>query len=133
MHQWSNSSKSRLARVHPAIVRVLNETLPLQDCTVIYGARTPEEQKKLFDQGLSRTLHSKHFINPHDGYAHAVDIAPYPIDWENSKRFYYLAGLIMAKADCLHVKLRWGGNWDMDEDFDDQSFMDLAHFELRND
>lgn len=131
MNKFSKTSESRLARVHPSLVRIAREVLPLQDCTVIYGARTIEEQKHLIAQGLSKTLNSKHLINPSDGFAHAIDIALYPIDWDNTKRFYYFAGLFLAKADSLHVGIRWGGNWDMDEDLDDQKFMDLVHFELR--
>lgn len=130
MNRFSVTSEAKLAHVHPSLVKVARAVLPIQDCTVIYGARTPEEQQKLFDEKLSKTLNSKHLIM-NDGYCRAIDIAPYPIDWNNTKRFYYFAGLFLAKADSLHINIRWGGNWDMDEDLDDQTFMDLVHFELR--
>ena len=60
----------------------------------------------------------------------AVDIAPYEIDWENAKRFYLLAGMMFQAANDLGIKIRWGGDWDMDWDHADQRFIDLPHFEL---
>jgi peptidoglycan L-alanyl-D-glutamate endopeptidase CwlK len=130
MNKFSQSSLDKLSRVHPSLVRILNAVLPIQDCKIIYGARTREEQERLVKEGLSKTLNSKHIINPLDGFSHAVDVAPYPIDWGNTKRFYYFAGLMVATARAQHVNIRWGGNWDMDEDLDDQTFMDLIHFEI---
>jgi peptidoglycan L-alanyl-D-glutamate endopeptidase CwlK len=100
---------------------------------VIYGKRTLAEQAELFHKKASKTMKSWHLVQP-DGYAYAVDIAPYPIDWDNKKRYYYFAGVMMtiAREELPEgYYLRWGGNWDGDEDLDDQSFMDLVHFELR--
>lgn len=45
-------------------------------------------------------------------------------------QFYYLAGLVRKHADILNIKIRWGGDWDSDQDFFDQTFYDLVHFEL---
>jgi peptidoglycan LD-endopeptidase CwlK len=45
-------------------------------------------------------------------------------------RFYFLAGLIKERADQLNIKVRWGGDWDNDNDFFDQTFYDLVHWEL---
>jgi len=60
----------------------------------------------------------------------AVDVAPYPIDWENTNRFFYLAGLVEGIAAMMGVKVRFGGDWDSDKDFSDQKFNDLVHFEI---
>jgi peptidoglycan L-alanyl-D-glutamate endopeptidase CwlK len=72
---------------------------------------------------------SKHNSKP----SLAVDIAPYPIDWADDERFYFLAGIIKAASHQVGVKVRWGGDWDSDDDFHDQTFMDLGHFEIRGD
>ena len=79
MNKWGDTSRAKLSRVHPSIVRVLNEVLPMQDMSVIYGARTIEEQEKLVADGLSKTMNSKHLVNPVTGKSHAVDVAPYPL------------------------------------------------------
>jgi hypothetical protein len=60
----------------------------------------------------------------------AVDVAPYPIDWNDFKRFYHFAGIVRAVAHQRGVKIRWGGDWDSDFDFKDERFLDLPHFEL---
>lgn len=110
----------------------MEELVKDYDITIIYGARTVEEQRQLVAEGLSKTMDSKH-IPREDGYAYAVDVAPYPIDWEYKEPYYYMWGRIEEIAKRRGVKLRWGGDWDMDKDFNDQTFMDLVHVELLDD
>jgi len=132
-NRYSTVSLERLAGVHPALQDLCFAVLHVHDCTVTYGKRSISEQQRLVSEGLSKTMNSKH-LEQEDGYSHAVDLAPYPIDWNNTKRFYYLAGMMLALAPRYLPdgwKLRWGGDWDMDNDLDDQSFMDLVHFEIR--
>jgi len=132
-NKFSRTSLDRLSEVHSALQDLCFEVLQHHDCTVIYGKRTVEEQQRLVNEGLSKTMNSKH-LEQADGTAHAVDLAPYPIDWNNQKRFYYFAGMMLALAPKYlphGYVLRWGGDWDMDNDLDDQKFMDLVHFELR--
>jgi peptidoglycan L-alanyl-D-glutamate endopeptidase CwlK len=45
-------------------------------------------------------------------------------------RFYYLAGMVKERARNLNISIRWGGDWDGDYRFFDQTFYDLVHFEL---
>ena len=40
-----------------------------------------------------------------------------------------MAGLVLGIAAVFGIKIRWGGDWDSDNDLNDQKFMDLAHFE----
>jgi peptidoglycan L-alanyl-D-glutamate endopeptidase CwlK len=132
-HKFSRTSLERLHGVHPALQDLCFALLLYHDIRITYGLRSIHEQQRLVEQGLSKTMNSKHLIQQ-DGYAHAVDMCPYPIDWNDTKRFYWVAGMARVLAD-RHLPdgwvLRWGGNWDMDEDLNDQTFMDLAHFEIR--
>ena len=89
------------------------------------GKRTPERQLELFNAKKSKTLDSKHLTG------RAVDVAPYPIDWDDTDRFYHFAGYVFGIAESMGIHLRWGGDWDSDFTFTDQSFHDLPHFELR--
>lgn len=130
MASFGTTSKNRLLTCHPDLQRLFITVVQNYDCSIIYGARTLEEQKRLVSEGLSRTMNSRHLVG-NDGYSHAVDVAPYPIDWENTKRFYHFGGYVLATADMLGIKIRWGGDWDSDNDLDDQRFMDLVHFELK--
>jgi len=95
---------------------------------ILCGHRDKATQNSLHDEGLTQVHwpNSKHNETP----SMAVDMAPYPLDWKDTKRFYFLAGLMFATADQLGFKIRWGGDWSMDMDFEDQKFNDLVHFEL---
>lgn len=133
VNKFSKTSWARLEGVHPYLVDLFTAVLQLMDCTVIYGMRTFTEHQILFEKGLTKTMNSMH-LKQEDGRAWAVDVAPYPIDWQNTKRFYFFAGLVIALADKYLPEgyyIRWGGDWDSDKDLDDQTFMDLVHFELR--
>ncbi len=70
--------------------------------------------------------HGKHNRKPSE----AIDAAPYPIDWDDLNRFYYFAGYVKGIANEMGIKIRWGGDWDGDTILDDQTFMDLPHFEI---
>lgn len=129
MPKFSSKSLERLHKVHPSLSQLFKRVIAEFDMTVIEGARTPERQKLLVEQGASKTLNSKH-IPRADGWAYAVDVAPYPIDWNNLAPYYYMAGRILQLAMDQGIKVRWGGNWDMDSDLDDETFLDLVHFEL---
>ena len=74
-------------------------------------------------------LDGKNKLSKHQ-LGRAVDLAPYPIKWEESERFYYMGGMVMAIAKNLGFKVRWGGDWDRDGEVKDQSFMDLVHIEI---
>lgn len=129
MPKFGKKSQEKLDSCHPDIQRVMEKAIEIYDFSVIYGFRSLELQKKLYNSRpqLTKTLRGKHNEMP----SRAVDIAPYPINWENEKRFYFMAGIVLAVAESLGVDLRWGGDWDGDKDLDDQTFMDLGHFELK--
>jgi peptidoglycan L-alanyl-D-glutamate endopeptidase CwlK len=67
-----------------------------------------------------------------DGFGHAVDLAPYPIDWNDFERLDQLATVMFAAAKELGVTLRWGGNWDMDDKLHEHGESDSPHYELVN-
>lgn len=106
----------------------MNVAIKYFDFVVLNGHRNALVQNELHARGVSKVIwpHSKHNKVP----SKAVDIAPYPIDWNDTDRFYMLGGFIMAVASLLKVPLRWGGDWDGDTQVKDQNFFDLGHFEL---
>lgn len=74
-----------------------------------------------------------HNVIPEDKAAgkksRAVDVTPYPIDWNDRDRFMHFAGIVRGIASQLGIKIRWGGNWD-GGDLEKQRFDDLVHFEF---
>lgn len=129
MPEFSNTSEEKLQTCNGRLQRVARRAALFTDFMVVCGKRTWGEQAELYEKGLSKLPpgKSKHNKEP---YSDAMDLAPYPIDWKDTKRFYFLAGVVMHAAFTIGVTLRWGGDWDGDQDLNDQSFMDLGHFEL---
>lgn len=123
--------KISLARLHTCDYRlqdICKEAIKIIDFSVLEGHRPENRQNALFHENKTKVMwpDSKH----NDFPSLAVDIAPYPIDWEDKERFYYLAGVMKGIALGKGISLRWGGDWDSDNDFSDQTFDDLVHFEL---
>ena len=128
MPSFSQISRERLNTCDPKLQQLFNEVIKHFDIIVLCGHRNEADQTAAFKDHKSdkQWPESKHNKLP----SLAVDIAPYPIVWNNKERFYYLAGLVEATAHDLSIPIHWGGDWDKDTDFYDQKLYDLPHFEL---
>lgn len=128
MPHFGEASLTKLATCDERLQRLFHEVIRHFDIRIIQGHRGQLEQDGYFDEGKSKLRWplSKHNQRP----SLAVDVAPYPIDWENTNRFFYLAGLVEGTAEMMGIPIRWGGDWDSDKDFSDQRFNDLPHFEI---
>ena len=124
MYKFGKRSRERLKGVDTRLINVLNELIKMMDVTIIEGVRTKERQAKLLKQGATKVKYSKHMEGK------AVDLAPYPIDWNNRDGFYYMGGMIRGIAKQLGLNIRFGGDWDSDGDTKDNSFDDLVHVEI---
>jgi len=118
MPKLGKRSKKNMEGIHPDLIKILEEAIKRYDFSVIDGLRTMEQQKKLYAEGKSQTLKSKHLTG------HAVDIVPYPVDWNDVGRFKDLALIVLEIASQMGIGIRYGGNW--------KSFKDYPHFELKN-
>jgi peptidoglycan L-alanyl-D-glutamate endopeptidase CwlK len=125
MPRFGKRSKQRLKGVDTKLVNVLNELVKIMDVTIIEGLRSQERQDELVAKGASKTKYSKHIQGK------AVDLAPYPIDWEDRERFHYMGGMVRGIGQQLNVNIRWGGDWDSDGEIKDNSFDDLVHVEIK--
>ena len=126
MYRFGKKSKARLKGVDPKLVNVLNELIKIMDVTIIEGLRSAERQQELLEKGATKVKYSKHMEGK------AVDLAPYPIDWEDRDRFHYMGGMIRGIAKQLNINVRWGGDWDSDGETKDNRFDDLVHVEIRD-
>lgn len=136
MYKFSRHSKEQLGTVHALLKLALKISIKFVDFKVLEGFRDERRQNELYEDGKSnvRWPDSKHNESP----SMAVDIAPYPVDWSDTERFYYVAGFIMGVGSMLlrvlrlrdRYAFRYGGDWDRDGDISDQSFNDLGHIEL---
>jgi len=131
--KFGQSSQENLNTIVYSLRSVFNRALGYEviDFSIIEGHRTKEKQDDYFNNGASKVQwpNSKHNSLP----SKAGDAAPYingRISW-NKQHCCVLAGVILAAAAELGIKVRWGGNWDMDnEPITDQDFQDLVHYEV---
>ena len=110
--QLGEKSLKELVGVDPRLVAVVKRAIELteQDFSVHDGIRTLAEQKALLKAGATTTLNSRHITG------HAVDLVPFingKLRWEWPP-IYKIATAMRKAAKELGVKLRWGGNWDVD-------------------
>ena len=131
MPRFGKRSRERLKGVDSRLVNVLNEVVKYFDITIIEGLRSQERQNELVAQGKSKTKFGKHVQGK------AVDIAPYPIDWDDRDDFHYLGGFVLGVASKMGIDIRWGGDWS-DSSLSknarttkDNNFDDLVHFEIK--
>lgn len=132
MPKFSTLSLHRLSGCHPDLQRVLKKAIQEVDFTILCGFRDEQEQMEAYNTGRSRLKwpYSKHNSLP----SMAVDIAPWlptvKIDWEDLPAFARLAGYIERVAYEEDVRLRWGGDWNMNFRTRDERLVDMPHFEL---
>lgn len=154
MNQFGLNSRNNLLTCALPLQMVLNSAIQHFDFSVICGHRTAAKQSEAFTRGLSKVQwpNSKHNSSP----SQAVDIYPWHPKYKSLtedpvcisrivdlsgcsstqalefiRQEYCMLAQTMKIAASLHnVQLRWGGDWDSDLDRLDQTFNDLAHFEL---
>lgn len=77
-----------------------------QDFSVIEGLRTIERQRELVERGTSKTMNSYHLTG------HAIDVVPYPLDWnERHPSWDRVARAMRLAANDLGLRVYNG--WEM--------------------
>ena len=115
MYYFGQTSLKRRAGIHPDLIAVDDRALAYGIIDMMYlrdgGVRTEARQMELVAAGASRTMNSRHLVQA-DGYGHARDTAPYPIDWNDIDAFIIQAQCVRFAANDLGVRLIWGAVWD---------------------
>lgn len=111
---FCKTSLNRLYECHPLLVELMlySSRKSEMDFTVVCGHRSEEDQDKAFKDGFSKAKsgQSRHNKIPSE----AIDLAPWPIDWNDKQRFIDLAYHIKASAKYLGIPIKWGGDPDWD-------------------
>tara|TARA_R100001594_G_scaffold14555_3_gene30994 strand:+ start:4441 stop:4836 length:396 start_codon:yes stop_codon:yes gene_type:complete len=131
MFKFGKKSREKLSTCHPDLQKVFNEVIKVVDCSILEGYRDERAQDRYFREGKTKVKYpmGRHNSNP----SRAVDVTPYPVDWNDRERQTLFAGYVLGVAASMGIKLRWGGDWDMDFKVMDNRFDDFPHFELTND
>jgi peptidoglycan L-alanyl-D-glutamate endopeptidase CwlK len=150
------TSRGRLATVEAPLQRVVERAIQLTkvDFMVLEGARSQRRQYELYAQGrtvaelrragvpldvlaqpgkqkVTWTLRSNHFPDPKTGLGKAVDLCPFPVDWNDTSKFNEISRAMEAAAKELGVDIVWGADWDDDGKPRERGESDSPHFELK--
>jgi peptidoglycan L-alanyl-D-glutamate endopeptidase CwlK len=135
MPKFSQASFSKLSTCHPDLQVLFYEIIKNYDCTILVGYRDEEDQEAAVKAGKSK-LHYP-FGNHNKNPSMAVDVTPYPIDFNNTKLALWFGGYVMGIAQKLKDEgkmshsVRWGGSWDGTGKMNTAGMLcDLDHFEL---
>lgn len=135
MPKFSQSSFSKLSTCHRDLQVLFFEVIKNFDCTILEGYRNESDQEKAFVKGNTKLQwpNGKHNANP----SMAVDVTPYPVNFNHEKLSIWFGGYVLGIAQKLKDEgkmshsVRWGGSWDGIGRLDrwDQ-LNDSDHFEL---
>ena len=128
MPRFGKKSKEQLATCNEKLRRVFNEVIKTVDCSILEGHRGKDRQNALYKEGKTKVKYPNGRHN--EFLSRAADVVPYPIDWDDRERFHLFAGFVLGTAKQMGIKLRWGGDWNINWFVDDNKFDDFPHFEL---
>jgi len=122
------------SELHRECVVVVDEAIKHIDFSLIDGARTTAQQQTHFANGTSTldgvVKKSKHQVYPGKELSDAWDFIPAPFTtWDDRPIFTAYAHFFIGIGYAKGIELRWGGDWDSDFRWRDQSFHDLPHME----
>ncbi len=130
----SHRSLRVLSELSPNLVAVNNKAIQHIDYSLIDGARTTSQQQVIFADGRSKldgiNQRSKHQIYPGKPKATAFDFIPAPFTtWDDRPLFTGYAFFFLGIGFEMGIELRWGGDWDQDFRWKDQTWNDFPHLE----
>ena len=150
-YQLSQRSLDRLKGVDDRLIKVVKRAIELSpiDFMVLEGVRSKEQCMINYGKGrtasqcaakgvptkyanpsaakvtwLNNPFASKHTVGK------AVDLVPYPVDWNDLKKFDLIAQAMLQAAKELGVPVRWGADWDNDGKPRERGESDSPHFEI---
>lgn len=139
MYKFNARSNGNLNECHPDLRVLFRIVIEDYDCSVICGRRGKEAQDAAF-YSFPQLSKVKWPDSAHNAIApalsKAVDVIPYPVNWQDVNRFYHFGGYVRGIAQQLFDqgimkhRLICGHDWNGDTDLNDQTFIDLPHYEL---
>lgn len=147
----SQKSLDKMNGVDERLQRAVKRAIQLtkQDFMVLEGVRTREQC--MINYGKGRTIAQcvakgvpAQYANPNaakvtwlnDPFASkhcdgkAVDLVPYPVDWNDLKKFDAIAKAMLQAAKELGIPIRWGADWNSNGRPREKGETDSPHFEI---
>lgn len=122
MPKLSASSQKRLDAAHPILKKLFTAVALEANITILDSQRGRAAQERAFVLGNSRAHfgQSAHNWSP----ALAMDVAPYPVNWDNIQRFKDLGVIVkrIAAKQGVADKIKWGATF--------KGLADYPHWEV---
>ena len=145
MPKFGNASLQKLATCDTKLQQVMNEVIKRIDISIQFGHRTVQEQQELFAKGrklvngkwikVGKTVTNMDGVvkkSMHNYYpSKAIDITPYPLDWNDINSFIKVKDVVFEEANKLGIKLTWGADWDGDGNIAEHKLQDYPHYEIK--
>lgn len=145
MFTFSQHSLRQLDNADGKLVKICYQVLKLHDFKVNETYRDKAAQEAAFARGATK-LHFPHG-NHNQLPSKAMDLFPFvggvfigfPDEGRSQQseanarckaQWCYFGGLVLGTAASLGIALRWGHDWNQDDNLFNQSFVDAPHFEL---
>jgi len=114
-YKLGKKSRRKMVGLHPLLAFAVEKAIQRSDVDfgVTDGVRSMKRQRKLVEQGKSKTFNSYHL------YGLAVDLVPYVngrYDWSDEKRFEAIAEAMKSVIKEYRLPIEWGYDkwgWDM--------------------
>lgn len=140
----SKRSLNSIANVDSRLAAVAKRAIEIteQDFVIIEGERSREQMMINYGKGrtaaqIARKGIPAKYARPNDrkvtwlndpfasnhAKGKAIDVVPYPVDWDDLNKFRAIATAFKAAAKELGVPLEWGGDWKKTKDY--------PHFEVK--
>ena len=121
-YKYGPKSIAQRATLHPDLQKLVDEIAKEVNCSILCGHRNKEDQDAAYSKGTSKVTwpNSRHNSTPSE----AVDIVPFPCNWQDIKAFKEMAVKIKEVAESIGVEVEWGG-----ECFGPK-FRDYQHWQL---
>ena len=146
MPKWSKESSDKLHTCDTRLIKLFDKVIESIDCKIIYGHRSSSLQFELYKQGRENingkwiVVDKKRIVTNCDGIntksmhnyypSLAIDVIPYPVDWEDMNRFYHYIGFVRGIATMMKINITSGIDWNSNFDLKDQNFFDYPHFQV---
>lgn len=140
--KWGQRSLDNLGEVHPRLRAVADRALQLSaiDFVITDGLRGKVDQDKAVAEKRSKTPFPKSnhnktsdpsWIGDRFKTSDALDFMPVPLGYSAKSTVWKdIASAFMQAGQELGVKVRWGGDWNMDGDKTLNDSWDMPHVEL---
>ncbi len=114
LHPWGPKSAEVLSTLHPDLLFIANKLANVYNVSAISGYRGKEEQTEYYNKGTGVSWPtSNHNVRP----SLALDIIPWPTQYDSIPHFDMMLGAVEAIAAEQRIAIRLGKHFSYRQDY----------------